>query len=114
MRSIAEWYYTADKIRVNALCPSIVRTDILPDAVWDKLPAEAFTPLGAVTKVVLMLIDGELITDSRGKTASKVYGQTVIPSSDKFYLNDMPEFCDELHRSVIEGSHVAHMLDAMG
>lgn len=113
MRSVAEWYYTTDRIRVNALCPSIVRTDILPNAVWDKLPPEAFTPLSVVTKVVLMFVDAELITDSGGKTASKVYGQAVMPSRDKFYLNDMPEFCDEVHRSVVEGTHVAHMLDAL-
>lgn len=113
MRSIAEWYYTTDRIRVNALCPSIVRTDILPKSVWDKLPLEAFTPLSVVTKVVLMFVDGELITDSSGKTASKVYGQAVMPSRDKIYLNDMPEFCDEVHRSVVEGTHVAHMLNAL-
>lgn len=112
MRSVAEWYYTADGIRVNAICPSIVRTEILPDTVWDKLPAGAFTPLNVVTKVVLMFVDGELITDSSGKTAGKFYGQTVMPSSDQFYLNDMPDFCDETHRSVVEGTHVAHMLDA--
>lgn len=112
MRSVAEWYYTADGIRVNAICPSIVRTEILPDTVWDKLPAGAFTPLNVVTKVVLMFVDGELITDSSGKTAGKLYGQTVMPSSDQFYLNDMPDFCDETHRSVVEGTHVAHMLDA--
>lgn len=113
MRSVAEWYYTTDKIRVNALCPSIVRTDILPNAVWDKLPLEAFTPLSVVTKVVLMFVDGELITDSSGKTASNVYGQAVMPSRDKFYLNDMPEFYDEVPRSVVKGTHVAHMLDAL-
>lgn len=113
MRSVAEWYYTTDKIRVNALCPSIVRTDILPDAVWDKLPDEAFTPLNVVTKVVLMFIDGDNITDSSGRTASKAYGQTVVPSSDRFYLNDMPDFVDELHHSVVERTQVGNMLDAL-
>jgi len=113
MRSIAEWYYTSDRIRVNALCPSIVRTEILPDAVWDKLPENAFTPLNVITKVVLMFIDGEIITDSNGKMASKVYGETVVPSSDKFYLNDMPEFCDELHGSVVQGTEVRRMIDAL-
>lgn len=113
MRSIAEWYYTTDGIRVNALCPSIVRTDILPDAVWDKLPVDAFTPLSVVAKVVLQFVDGELITDSRGRTASENYGQAVMPSSDKFHLNDMPDFCDGVSRSLVEGTHVAHMLDAL-
>lgn len=113
MRSVAEWYYTTDRIRVNALCPSIVRTDILPAAVWDKLPQDAFTPLDVVTKMVLMFVDGEIITDSNGKTASKVYGETVVPSSDKVYLNEMPSFCDELHRSVVQGTHVRHMIEAL-
>lgn len=114
MRSVAEWYYTTDGIRVNALCPSIVRTDILPGAVWERLRAEeAFTPLSVVTKVVLNFVDGELITDSSGKTARKNYGQTVVPSKDRFHLYDVPEYCDLLHRSVVEGTHVANMLDAL-
>ncbi|KAG8165582.1 hypothetical protein KVR01_004134 [Diaporthe batatas] len=110
MRTVAEWYYTSDGIRVNALCPSIARTEILPDAVWNKLPEDAFTPLNAVTKVVLMLLDGETITDSNGITATRVYGQAVVASSDKIYLNNMPDFCDDLHRSVVEGTHVRHMI----
>ncbi|KAK2604161.1 hypothetical protein N8I77_007112 [Diaporthe amygdali] len=113
MRSVAESYYTFDNIRINALCPSIVRTEILPDEVWDRLPKDAFTPLEIITKVVLMFIDGETITDSRDKTASKVYGQTVVPSSNRFYLNEVPDYCDEIHRALTEGTHVAHMGDAL-
>lgn len=112
MRSVAEWYYTTDGIRVNAICPSIVRTEVLPAEVWDKLPEDAFTQLNLVTKVVLMLVDGELITDSNGITASHVYGETVVPSGDKVYLNRMPDFCDTVHRSVVQGTHVRNMIGA--
>lgn len=110
MRCVADWYYTSNKIRINALCPSAVRTTIIPESSWDGFPDEVFTPLEIVTGVVLKFVDGESIVDSKGVKAEKNYGQAIILSSDKVYHNFLPPYGDDIHRSLAESTHVEKMI----
>ncbi|KAH8202091.1 hypothetical protein TruAng_003759 [Truncatella angustata] len=106
MRSIADWYYQCDGIRVNALCPGVVRTRILPEASWNGFPAESFTPMELVIGIVLKFVDGETIVDSNGKSTDKDHGVTVVPSGQNFYLNEVPEYCNDIHKSMVEAGKV--------
>ncbi|KAK7746227.1 hypothetical protein SLS62_009443 [Diatrype stigma] len=110
VRSVEDWYYTSDKIRINTLCPSAVRTAIVSEQGWAGFPPSCFTPFEVVTEVVLKFLDGECIVDSAGVKADKNYGQTIVPTADKFYHNFMPPFCDERHRSMVEATHVENMI----
>lgn len=110
MRAVADWYYTSDKIRINALCPSTVRTAITSEEGWAGFPPSCFTPFEVVTGVVLKFIDGEAIVDSAGVKADKNYGQSIIPSVEKIYHNFVPPFCDDTHRSMCEATHVENMV----
>ena len=81
MRAISEHYYKHDGIRVNAICPSTVRTNLLDSATWDTWGSDAvFVPIEKIASTVLMLIDGH---DVDGK--SPVDGKPLAngPDGDK-------------------------------
>ncbi|KAI9692006.1 MAG: hypothetical protein M1820_009624 [Bogoriella megaspora] len=95
VRSIAAAYHL-DGIRANAVCPGLVRTNIVSEDGWANFPKDIFTPVEMVAKVVLLLIDGNELTDSDGNTipAEKTYGQTVEVMKTNYYIRTIPEFCD--------------------
>ena len=114
MRAIAQHYHDHDGIRVNAICPSTVRTNLLEAAAWDTWGADAvFVPIEKIASTVLMLIDGH---DVDGKTAGngksltngpdgdknkKLIGKAVELSGTNHYYRDQHEFCDaNMKRSV--------------
>jgi len=57
MRSIAARLHQKDRIRVNAICPGTVATNLLLKEQWDAYPQDSFVPIEKVVDVVEMLLD---------------------------------------------------------
>ena len=107
MRAIADHYYKHDGIRVNAICPSTVRTNLLEAAAWDTWGADAvFVPIEKIASTVLMLIDGQdvdgktpvdgepLANGPDGDKNEKLNGKAVELSGTNHYYRDQHVFCD--------------------
>jgi NAD(P)-dependent dehydrogenase (short-subunit alcohol dehydrogenase family) len=83
MRSISGQYYKNDGVRVNAICPGNVRTNILSEKEWASLKDTFFTPVENVVRQVESFIED----DQFGKTAEL--------SGDLIHWREQPEFMDE-------------------
>jgi NAD(P)-dependent dehydrogenase (short-subunit alcohol dehydrogenase family) len=104
MRSIAGHFYQADGIRVNAICPSTVRTNLLDSSAWDAFGQDnKFVPLEKIASTVLMLIDGKdvggkTVGDGKqlvnGENKGKLNGEAVELSATNHYYRDQIDFCD--------------------
>lgn len=105
MRSIAGSCWE-EGIRVNALCPGIVRTGLVSDEFWTMFNQRHFCPMELVVKVTLLLMDGGEIVDSNGirVSDSESYGQTLETSGSNFYLRQQPAWCDEVAKDVMTKS----------
>ncbi|KAK3710797.1 hypothetical protein LTR37_010021 [Vermiconidia calcicola] len=106
MRSVATNFYQKDGIRVNAICPATVRTNLLEKEAWDTFTNSVFVPIEKIQELVLMLIDGQDVggkTLGDGKPLSnrpegdtrKLNGKAVEVSGSDHYYRDQPDFCDE-------------------
>ncbi|KAK5157958.1 hypothetical protein LTS14_003881 [Recurvomyces mirabilis] len=93
-RNIASRFYRDDGIRVNAICPSAVKTNLLPEAAWRTFPEEFFTPLGKVVEVVEMLLIGHG-RDEEGTERERLVGETVEISGGRHYFRGQQGYCDE-------------------
>lgn len=103
MRSIAPSCWE-EGIRVNALCPGIVRTGLVPDEFWGKFfKPHQFCPMELIVDITLRLVDGGEIVDSKGTRvpAEEAYGQTLETSGPNFYLRDQPEWSDDIAKEVM-------------
>ncbi|KAJ6117979.1 hypothetical protein N7523_005730 [Penicillium sp. IBT 18751x] len=106
MRSIAP-AYANDGVRVNAICPGIVRTNLLDQTEWAGFPEEQFLSTERVANVVLQLVDGSQgLTDGKGahRPESQLFGCTVEISTGGVYFQDPPEFCDAGMRNVMKAT----------
>ncbi|RYP43441.1 hypothetical protein DL770_011656 [Monosporascus sp. CRB-9-2] len=73
---------------------------------WDSFPEHAFMPLDQISKVVLILADGEELVDAKGVKIHReeATGQTVVANGKNFYVVRAPDYCDELMEAVTEGT----------
>ena len=108
MRSIAKHYYLYDGIRVNAICPGTVRTNLLDANGWAAFPDEFFTPVEKIVEVVILLVEGGEMVDSKGVhiPADKLWGRAVEINGRNHYFRDMPEYCDDQMRQVMVATDV--------
>ncbi|KAF2731090.1 NAD(P)-binding protein [Polyplosphaeria fusca] len=97
MRSISPYFFKEAGIRVNAICPGTVRTNLLSGEEWGNFPSEYFTPVEKVVGVVGMLVRGR----DEGKEGRVLNGCAVEISGERHYYREVPEFCDEAMRCVI-------------
>jgi NAD(P)-dependent dehydrogenase (short-subunit alcohol dehydrogenase family) len=112
MRSIAPGFYSQG-IRVNAICPGTVKTNLLGAAAWATFSDDVFVPIDKISETVLMLIDGY---DSKGKqpngtanaangvggysvngsgAGEKLWGKAVELSGRNHYYRTQPAYCDD-------------------
>ncbi|CAK4031917.1 NAD(P)-binding -27 [Lecanosticta acicola] len=115
MRSVAPYFYRESGIRVNAICPGSVRTNLLDEATWDTIASDIFVPLEKISQTVLMLIDGYDVggkavgsgapVDSGVTGGEKLYGKAVEISGTEHYYREPPMFCDErTKRNIKQGT----------
>ncbi|KAJ5933464.1 hypothetical protein N7454_005793 [Penicillium verhagenii] len=119
MRSVAP-NFQANGIRVNAICPGIVRTNLVDEKGWNSFPPNRFVKLETIAQIVLQLVDGGSpvgrgLTDTIGKsvTASKLYGLAVEISDTGFYFRDHHEFCDDGMREVMGATELDNQVDGI-
>ncbi|KAI9687894.1 MAG: hypothetical protein M1822_001975 [Bathelium mastoideum] len=107
LRSIAGHYHL-NGIRANAICPGIVRTNLVGEGGWDNFPQHLFTPIAMVTKLVLLLLDGAELCDANGTIvpAEMTYGITVEINQSNYYVRSPIEFCDDAMRDIMEATTV--------
>ncbi|KAJ5176539.1 uncharacterized protein N7482_002416 [Penicillium canariense] len=119
MRSVAQHFH-AGGVRVNAICPGIVRTNLVDQTGWASFPQHRFTAMDSIVRVVLQLVDGgdpagEGLADTSGTQvpASKLSGLAVEISDSGVYFRDQHEFCDEGMREVMSATVLENQVGAI-
>ncbi|RHZ56759.1 uncharacterized protein CDV56_103951 [Aspergillus thermomutatus] len=102
MRSIAT-HFLRDGIRVNALCPGAVRTNLLSEETWKLFPDQHLVPMEVVVKIALAFVDGEEMVDSKGTRvpATGLHGCAVEITGENYYFRDQPEWADDAVKEVM-------------
>lgn len=122
MRSIAPSFWHNDGIRVNAICPGIVQTNLVDPKGWAAFPSHTFIALETIARVVLMLLEAHDpagaeanangMVDATGTfiPASQGYGRAVEISGDSFYFREAPDFCDQGMREIMAATVVENQV----
>lgn len=100
VRSIGDRLYK-EGIRVNAICPGVVKTPLLNEELIKYFPVDIHMPIEAVASVAMKTILEDSITDSNGDcvTAAKFHSQAIHVTGQGFYLINQPPFNDEEARA---------------
>lgn len=106
MRSIAR-HFLKDQIRVNAICPGVVKTNLLSSKEWGNFPDEYFTPVKTIVKVVVILVEG--VDPEKGVGQNVLWGKAVEVSGKNHYYREQPEYCDEAMRAVMKATEVEEL-----
>lgn len=104
MRSIAP-KYLQQGVRVNAICPGTVKTNLLDAAAWATFSDDVFVPIKKISDTVLMIIDGydvggqsvEAVTSSDPSSNGvpvKLWGKAVELSGSNHFYREQPDYCD--------------------
>jgi len=119
MRSLAKSYWINDKIRVNAICPGVVKTNLLTATEWGSFPEEYFTPVEKIVESVLILVDGKDGTAENridgepellpGGKKNVLWGEAVEISGTNHYYREAPKICDEAMRAVMKATDMPEL-----
>ncbi|KAJ8116187.1 hypothetical protein OPT61_g2344 [Boeremia exigua] len=82
-RAISEYFYKEDGIRVNALCPGNVRTNLFKSEEWDAFKME-FIELSQIVSIVEMFLFDE-----------SMHGKIVEAAPRDHYFHDAPPYSNE-------------------
>lgn len=96
VRSIGDRLFK-EGIRVNTICPGVVKTPLLNDQLLSYFPADVLIPIEAVTEVAMKTVLEDSIKDSRGVlvTAEELHSQAIHITGKGFYFIDQPPINDE-------------------
>lgn len=117
MRSISKHFWEVDRIRVNAICPGVVKTNLLTQNEWKNFPEEYFTPVDKIVQGVLILVDGKDET-STGKTRIDdkqlekkgiLWGEAMEFSGWNHYYRVAPMFCDQGMEAVMKATDIEEL-----
>ncbi|KAK3674160.1 hypothetical protein LTR78_006007 [Recurvomyces mirabilis] len=97
-RSIAPDAWKQDQVRVNAILPGIVRTNILPPEMFAMFPEQMLTPVDKVVEVVLLLLDGDGDEKAGRELRS---GQAVEICGTNHYVRNQQEYCDPVMAAIM-------------
>ncbi|KAJ0421180.1 hypothetical protein BJY00DRAFT_112544 [Aspergillus carlsbadensis] len=142
MRSIAQ-HFKARGVRANAICPGIVRTNLVDTKGWSAFPQHRFTEMDSVVRVVLRLAgvdagpgrahdddDGQGaavgvgvgvgeevsgLTDAAGihLPTERLFGLAVEISDSGVYFREQHAFCDEGMREVMDATVLENQVGAI-
>ncbi|KAK9850192.1 hypothetical protein MYU51_012567 [Penicillium brevicompactum] len=118
MRSVSQ-HFRANGVRVNAICPSIIRTNLVDSVGWDSFPQNRFVEVENVARVVLALIEGEPagqgLKDATGRhlPLAELYGVAVEISDSGLYFRNQHDFCDEGMREVMAATVLENQVGAI-
>lgn len=117
MRAIAKPYYHFAGVRVNAICPGTVKTNLLNKEEWQQFPEEFFTPVETIQRAVLMLVDGKE-TEPKSKTRIDgekpekkgiLWGEAVECCGPNYYFREGNKFCDVAMETVMKATDIVTM-----
>ncbi|KAL3463503.1 hypothetical protein BJX64DRAFT_256841 [Aspergillus heterothallicus] len=125
MRSIAQ-HFKARGVRANAICPGIVRTNLVDTKGWSAFPQHRFVEMDSVVRVVLALAGAAAgenaesghdsgLTDAHGThlPADKLFGQAVEISDTGVYFREQHPFCDDGMREVMDATVLENQVGAI-
>jgi NAD(P)-dependent dehydrogenase (short-subunit alcohol dehydrogenase family) len=101
MRSLAPIYYRNDGIRVNAVLPGTVKTNLLTLKQWEQFPEEYFTPVEEIAKAVLIIVDGK---DPLKGDLGFMNGKAVEVNGRNRYWRDQYPYCDDAMKAVMSAT----------
>ncbi|KAE8157648.1 hypothetical protein BDV40DRAFT_292470 [Aspergillus tamarii] len=84
-------------VKVNAVCPGVVLTPLMTPELQALFPRKILMSMSDVTNVVLKLISGNEVTDSKGTSvpSDQLHSRAILVSGKKYYHVEMPEYFDE-------------------
>lgn len=119
MRSIVR-HFQLEGIQVNAICPGIVRTNLVDQESWKSFPGHRFAPVQTVSAVVLLLLDGgeeggrDIVDSNEARIpSSRLYGCAVEISGSRFYFRAPPEYCDRGMEEVMGATALENQIGAI-
>lgn len=92
MRSVERHMWRRDGIRVNAVLPGTVKTNLLTQESWKQFADEYFTPVAQIVKAVLIFLDGK---DESRPDLGVIKGQAIECSGMVLHYRDQPAYSDE-------------------
>ncbi|CAK7235762.1 hypothetical protein SCUCBS95973_009377 [Sporothrix curviconia] len=92
MRCLDRYMWRRDGIRVNAVLPGTVKTNLLTTELWAQFPDELFTPVAQIVKANLVFLDNK---DAARPDLDVIKGQAIECSGPNLYYRDPYPFCDE-------------------
>lgn len=87
----------------QAILPGTVRTNLLPDQIWNMFPPEFFTPMEKIVDAVLLLLNNDG-SDEAAKNAgiqTPFFGQTLEINCQQHHFRKQIDYCDGIIGPVV-------------